>query len=436
MEVRLLGTGSADGWPNPWCTCASCSALRRRGEVRAQTAALVDGTLLVDCGPDVPRTAQRHGIALDTVRTLLLTHAHADHCGPAALLWRSWVPGLGPLEVAGPPAALAACRDWVGPADPVTWRELAAGDDAVLASGHRVRALPAVHDPAVGPPLLYDVETPAGGRLLCAWDTAPPLPPLPPLPDGAAYDVVLLECTNGDGPRVGEHHDLHDWALAVAGLRRTGHVTADTTVVPVHLGHRNPPPPELARRFAAFGAVVLDDGEVVGPPAPRTPGPHRVLLTGGTRSGKSLAAERRLLTEPRVTYVATSLPRPDDAEWQARLAAHRGRRPVHWETVETIDLVPLLADPDAVLLIDCATLWLGAHLDAADLAARVDALVEAWRSARASVVLVTNEVGSSVVAPTEAGRRFADELGRLNARLAAHADEVFSVVAGVPTRLR
>lgn len=427
MQVRMLGTGSAEGWPSPWCTCASCAVMRGRGERRGQTCALVDGTLLVDSG-----SARTSPVPLDRVRTLLLTHAHPDHTDPQPLLWRQWVTGLGPLQVAGPPAALAACRDWAG--DDVSWVELHPGDDAVLASGHRVRPVAAVHDPVVGPPLLYDVTAADGGRLLVGWDTAPPLPALPPAEHG--YDVVLLECTLGDGPPFGEHHDLRDWAAAVAGLRRSGRVTAGTTVVPVHLGHRNPPPPELARRFASLGAVVVADGEVVGAPAPPPRAPHRVLITGGTRSGKSLEAERRLLAEPRVTYVATSLPRPDEAEWQARLSAHRARRPAHWETVETLDLAPLLADPEAVLLVDCATLWLGAQLDEPDLDERVEALVEAWRTARARAVLVTNEVGSSVVAPTEAGRHFADALGRLNARLAEHSDEVWHVVAGVPTRLR
>jgi len=436
MLVRLLGTGSADGWPNPWCTCASCMALRVTGESRGQTAALVDETLLLDCGPDVPRTAARLGVRLDRVRSLVFTHAHPDHCGPAALLWRQWVPGLGPLEVAGPPTALDLCRDWVGPADQVSWLPLAPGADVLLASGHRLRALPAVHEAT--PTLLYDVTGADGTALLYASDTAPPLPT--PLPS-VRYDVVLLECT---GQLVGDHHDLDSWLLSIAGLRRVGAVDATTTVVPVHLGHRNPPTPELRRRVAPAGGVVLGDGDLVplaGPvrrAEPPTRGPSRVLITGGARSGKSLEAERRLLAEPAVTYVATSLPRPGDEEWALRLAAHRRRRPAQWTTVETLHLGPLLADPAATLLVDCATLWLGAHLElpAPALAAAVDALVVGWRDALARVVLVTNEVGSGVVPPTEAGRRFADELGRLNARLAEHSDEVWQVVAGTPVRLR
>ncbi|MFL6070316.1 MAG: MBL fold metallo-hydrolase, partial [Actinomycetes bacterium] len=83
MKVQLLGTGSADGWPNAFCLCASCQAARREGHVRGQTGALVDNQLLIDCGPEIPAAANRHGADLSTVRTLLFTHAHPDHVGPA-----------------------------------------------------------------------------------------------------------------------------------------------------------------------------------------------------------------------------------------------------------------------------------------------------------------------------------------------------------------
>lgn len=99
MEVLLLGTGSADGWPNPFCTCASCQALLAAGEVRGQTAALVDNVLLLDCGPEAPRAALRAGRTLHGVRHVLLTHTHPDHLGPAALLWRRWARRDEPLDL-------------------------------------------------------------------------------------------------------------------------------------------------------------------------------------------------------------------------------------------------------------------------------------------------------------------------------------------------
>ena len=145
-------------------------------------------------------------------------------------------------------------------------------------------------------------------------------------------------------------------------------------------------------------------------------------------------------------YAATGGTREGDAEWAARVAVHQGRRPPGWRTLETTDLVPLLAEPGP-LLVDCLALWLTAVLD--DVGAwdgdasalekahdRVDELVAAWRLAPGPVVAVSNEVGSGVVPATASGRMFRDELGRLNARIAAQSDQVVLLVAGLPTVLR
>ncbi len=196
----------------------------------------------------------------------------------------------------------------------------------------------------------------------------------------------------------------------------------------------------LIRRAEAL-TVVGPDGTVVEIPLPaagRTPPGtgSRVLVLGGARSGKSSYAESRLDGAPAVTYVATALPRPDDADWARRVAAHRDRRPATWRTVETTDVAGLLPAADAPLLVDCFSLWLGAHLDEPDLPERIDAVVSAWASCPVPVVGVSSEVGSGVVPVSAAGRRYRDELGRLNGRLAAAADEVWFVTAGLPRRLR
>ena len=308
VRVVLLGTGAADGWPNPFCTCGSCQSLRAEGLVRGQTAALVDGRLMLDLGPEAPRAAARAGTALDGVRTVLLTHAHPDHVGPAALLWRSWAGRPEPLEVIGPPAALDLCRDWLGPRDPVRLRAVRPGDQ-LGADGYRVRVLAAAHgSDGTGGAVLYDVTSEGGSRLLWATDTGP-------LPEatvaacaGAAYDLVLLEETFGDRTDHGtEHLDLATFPRQLARLRRVGAVGSSTDVVAVHLGHRNPPTPELARRLAGWGARVVPDGTLLEPgrAAPAVRGPHRTLVLGGARSGKSVTAEGLLAAEPEVCYVAT-----------------------------------------------------------------------------------------------------------------------------------
>ncbi len=424
-EVLLLGTGGWQ-WPNPFCRCASCEWARSAGEIRTQASALVDGTVLLDCGPDVPLAATRHGVTLDGVRLLLLTHAHVDHVAPQAMMQRHWAGLRTPLVVAGPPNAVALYEHWVEPGGPVSLVAMSPGE-TVSADGYTAVALPAAHgDVVTGTCLLWDLTTPDGTRLLYATDTGP----LPSVPEGP-YDVVLLEETFGDWDDglADVHLGLRTFGETVAALRRTGAVHDGTRVVATHLGDRNPPGPELARRLALYGAELLPDGAVIGGPVVSREQPRRVLVLGGARSGKSVEAERRLLAEPSVVYVATSRP-DEDPEWAARVALHRKRRPAHWTTVETTDLVPLLLSEGPPLLVDCLTLWLASG------DADVPGLLDAWRRTPRRVVAVSNEVGSGVVPATESGRAFRDDLGRLNAAVAAESDEVWLMVAGLPQRLR
>lgn len=170
---------------------------------------------------------------------------------------------------------------------------------------------------------------------------------------------------------------------------------------------------------------------------------QRTLVLGGVRSGKSSWAERQLAGADRVDYLATAAEQ-DDADWALRIAEHRLRRPAHWRTVQTLEVAEALAAPEAPLLVEDLGNWLSRTIDRTggwegELSAfRAEAgrLVSAWRQTTARVVLVSNEVGSSVHPPTRSGRIFADELGRLNTALAAHADEVVLMVAGLPLWLR
>lgn len=179
------------------------------------------------------------------------------------------------------------------------------------------------------------------------------------------------------------------------------------------------------------------------------PVPWRTLLLGGARSGKSAAAETRAMTaagpEGAVLYLATAAERLDDPEWVERIAAHQRRRPAHWRTVATADPTPLLRSETGVVLLDCLALWLTRAMDDVDawddvawesgtarkaLVTRVDDLLDAWRAAPGHAIAVSNEVGMGVVPATASGRRFRDELGRLNVAMAAASDDVALVVAG------
>ncbi|HWH30162.1 MAG TPA: bifunctional adenosylcobinamide kinase/adenosylcobinamide-phosphate guanylyltransferase [Mycobacteriales bacterium] len=422
--------------------CGARGAAREQGVLRGQTGALVDGLLLVEIGAETPRAALRHGTTLADVDAVLVTHAHPDHHSWPAWMWRGWAAGRRPLTLVAPPAVLAAARDRLD--DTVTTVEIAPGDHVHVA-GYDVVALAARHaTPDVGPAVLYDVTAPDGARLLWACDTGV-------LPDETLdavtdrrYDAVVLELTSAHLPH---HHDLRTWPEQVAELRRRGAVAAHTHVLAAHLGHDNPPPDELARVLAGWGARAPVDGEVVdlGTPPQRVPVLRRTLVLGGARSGKSAHAEQLLASEPRVTYVATAPERPGDDEWAARVRAHAARRPAGWRTVETGDVAAELRDADGAVLVDDLGLWLTRALDELhawdgalpdDVGTRVDDLVSAWRDCRARAVLVAPVVGSGVVPATASGRRFRDLLGSVTARLSAESDGVVEVVAGLSRRLR
>ncbi len=176
-------------------------------------------------------------------------------------------------------------------------------------------------------------------------------------------------------------------------------------------------------------------------------GYHSILVLGGIRSGKSEFAESLVTGATEVRYVATATPALDDPEWAARLDAHRGRRPATWITEETGAspgrLATLLADarPDQALLIDDLGGWLTAVLEEGGWSAgtereAVAGLVGAVRDCAARVVIVSPEVGMSVVPATESGRVFADAVGTANRLLAQVCDGVALVVAGQPGWLK
>jgi len=162
---------------------------------------------------------------------------------------------------------------------------------------------------------------------------------------------------------------------------------------------------------------------------------HMTLVLGGARSGKSRYAETvAMASPPPWTYVATA--EPFDDEMAARIGEHRSRRGAQWQTIEApVDLAGALggAPTSATILVDCLTLWLS-NLMLADrnIDAEIQRLERAMAARNAPMVLVSNEVGSGIVPDNAQARRFRDLQGRLNQRIAARADRVVLVVAGLP----
>jgi adenosylcobinamide kinase/adenosylcobinamide-phosphate guanylyltransferase len=162
------------------------------------------------------------------------------------------------------------------------------------------------------------------------------------------------------------------------------------------------------------------------------------LVLGGTRSGKSRYAQqlaRQLAKRP--LYVATS--RAWDADHQARIARHQRERGPEWRTLECeieLDTLPLDGE---VAVIDCVTLWLTNLFVDADIErclGRARVIIDRLVERRAQLLIVSNELGQSLHAPTEIGRKFVDLQGLVNQHIAARAQNVAWLVAGIATYIK
>lgn len=163
------------------------------------------------------------------------------------------------------------------------------------------------------------------------------------------------------------------------------------------------------------------------------------LIIGGTRSGKShLAEARAVASKLEVLYVATCL--PGDEELLERVRRHRARRPAHWTTIEepldpaTIFTPP--ADHPRVMIIECLSFLIFNWMERGDTDTKIDdaldRLIVAARASNDEIIIVSNEVGFSLIAPDPVSRRYQEILGRANQRIAAAADRVLLTVAGLP----
>jgi adenosylcobinamide kinase/adenosylcobinamide-phosphate guanylyltransferase len=163
------------------------------------------------------------------------------------------------------------------------------------------------------------------------------------------------------------------------------------------------------------------------------------LVIGGARSGKSAYAERLVTGEPPPwTYVATA--EPFDEEMADRIATHRARRSEGWMTVEaSLDLAGAIGAIPAgrPVLVDCLTIWLSNQMLAGRDADQASAgLAEVLASRRGPWFVVSNEVGQGIVPDNRLARQFRDAAGRLNQRVAAAADHVHLLVAGIPLKVK
>lgn len=170
--------------------------------------------------------------------------------------------------------------------------------------------------------------------------------------------------------------------------------------------------------------------------------PHLTLVLGGARSGKSRHAEALIAGAGAAVYLATA--EAHDAEMATRIERHRARRAqsaTAWQTVEEpLALAACLTEmarPDRPMLVDCLTLWLSnLMLAGRDVVAETAALVTAIPALAGPLVVVANEVGLGIVPDNALARDFRDHAGVLNQVVAAAADRVVFVAAGLPLILK
>jgi adenosylcobinamide kinase / adenosylcobinamide-phosphate guanylyltransferase len=166
---------------------------------------------------------------------------------------------------------------------------------------------------------------------------------------------------------------------------------------------------------------------------------HLTFLIGGARSGKSAYAEKLTSGFPSPwRYIATA--QAFDDEMRERIEIHRGRRGKEWQTEEApLDLVDALerTPKGQPVMIDCLTLWLSNHMLADhDPEAESERLARMFSRPKGPWFVVSNEVGLSIVPDNPLGRRFRDAQGRLNQKVAAAADRVILMVAGLPLQVK
>ena len=168
-----------------------------------------------------------------------------------------------------------------------------------------------------------------------------------------------------------------------------------------------------------------------------------IFITGGSRSGKSsLAVKLAQSIRKKKTFIATCI--PEDDEMKERVALHRKSRPSSWRTIEQRDvLIPILkkeTNADVVIIVDCLTLFVSSllmkGLKENRIRDEVNNAIAIIKKGKATVIIVSNEVGSGLVPENKLGRNFRDIAGFCNQIVATGADEVNYMVSGIPLKIK
>jgi phosphoribosyl 1,2-cyclic phosphate phosphodiesterase len=272
MELTILGTAAAEGWPAPFCRCAFCEEARRRGgpNIRTRSGALIDDDLKIDFCPDTLCQMQRTGRCLDRVRTLVFTHQHSDHVAAQEMEW-AVVPYTqtppAEIHVHANAETLALIEGAFEPKqrDQLTnYRfhpPLQSLVPVTTAAGDVILPMPADH--VRGAFVLRITRARDGKTLFYGHDSGLyPEATLAALADGPKLDIALFDCTLGGQKSQNRGHMGIDGVIQMADeLRRRGAVTDRTKLVATHFSHNGGLlHEELCAAFLPHGILVAYDG--------------------------------------------------------------------------------------------------------------------------------------------------------------------------------
>jgi phosphoribosyl 1,2-cyclic phosphate phosphodiesterase len=266
MQLQLLGTAAAEGWPAPFCACDACQKARRRGgpNLRTRAGALLDDDFKIDYGPDTLMQLQRSGRCLQTLQTLVFTHQHSDHVAPKEMHWviSSFTNTPPPqIDVYAPEPVVEVLQRELGP------RFLAAYDIHALTPlepvttrrGDAILPLPADHVAGAVTLLI----TRQNKKIFYGHDSGLyPAQTLDALEQAGPLDLILMDCTSGAQQTENRNHMSISGVIQMRDeLQARGAITPQTRVVATHFSHNGKlSHEELLAHFTPLGIDVAYDG--------------------------------------------------------------------------------------------------------------------------------------------------------------------------------
>ncbi len=269
MELLLLGTAAAEGWPAPFCDCPHCQAARKRGgpNLRSRSGALLDDDFKIDFNADTLLQMQRARRSLASVKTLAFTHQHSDHFMPQELEWvgppYSQTPPAQPIAIYANAPIMAALQESALQTNKFfTLHQMEAFQNVTTREGDEILPMPADHVEGA-----FVLRVKRGEKTIFYGHDSGlyPQETLTALSDGTALDIALLDCTCG-GQKTGNrgHMDVDGVLQMTQELRDRGAITDKTRIIATHFSHNGGLlHEELVQMFLPHRIEVAFDGMTV-----------------------------------------------------------------------------------------------------------------------------------------------------------------------------